>query len=73
MTLKVSRPFSHCVLRYAYFNVALVQSDHVISYKLIRGSCVVDGEFHVDLYTLPDQLVKMLWDFVSSKTDMSVL
>jgi len=24
------------------------------------------GEFHVDLYTLPDSLVKMLWDFVSS-------
>jgi len=25
------------------------------------------GEFHVDLYTLPDHLVKLLWDFVSSK------
>ena len=24
-----------------------------------------EGEFHVDLYTLPDSLVKMLWDFVS--------
>jgi len=27
---------------------------------------VEQGEFHVDLYTLPDSLVKMLWDFVSA-------
>jgi len=25
---------------------------------------VEQGEFHVDLYTLPDHLVKMLWKFV---------
>ena len=24
----------------------------------------LDGEFHVDLYTLPDHLVQMLWNFV---------
>ena len=24
------------------------------------------GEFHVDLYTLPDSLVKMLWDFIQT-------
>lgn len=30
---------------------------------------VENGEFHVDLYTLPDSLVKMLWDFTSSKVD----
>lgn len=29
-----------------------------------------DGEFHVDLYTLPDVLVKMLWDFTALKTEM---
>ena len=29
-----------------------------------------DGEFHVDLYTLPDSLVKMLWDFTASKTEL---
>jgi transcription initiation factor TFIID/TFIIF subunit len=29
-----------------------------------------DGEFHVDLYTLPDSLVKMLWEFTASKTDI---
>ncbi|KAF2087492.1 hypothetical protein K490DRAFT_73860 [Saccharata proteae CBS 121410] len=28
---------------------------------------VENGEFHVDLYTLPDSLVKMLWDFVATK------
>ncbi|ELR06951.1 hypothetical protein VC83_05669 [Pseudogymnoascus destructans] len=28
---------------------------------------VDQGEFHVDLYTLPDALVRMLWDFVQSK------
>jgi transcription initiation factor TFIID/TFIIF subunit len=27
-----------------------------------------EGEFHVDLYTLPDPLVRMLWDFVQSKS-----
>ncbi|KAJ5746041.1 Transcription initiation factor TFIID subunit 14 [Penicillium odoratum] len=25
------------------------------------------GEFHVDLYTLPDTLIKMLWDFTSER------
>lgn len=25
------------------------------------------GEFHVDLYTLPDPLVRMLWEFLQSK------
>ncbi|MCJ1478808.1 hypothetical protein MMC13_007492 [Lambiella insularis] len=25
------------------------------------------GEFHVDLYTLPDSLIRMLWDFSSEK------
>ncbi|KAF2122922.1 transcription initiation factor TFIID subunit 14 [Lophiotrema nucula] len=28
---------------------------------------VENGEFHVDLYTLPDTLVKNLWDFTSQK------
>lgn len=28
---------------------------------------LVEGEFHVDLYTLPDNLVKMLWDFTQEK------
>ncbi|KAF2015028.1 SAS complex, SAS5 subunit/transcription initiation factor IID, subunit 14 [Aaosphaeria arxii CBS 175.79] len=31
---------------------------------------VENGEFHVDLYTLPDSLVKMLWDFTASRVDL---
>jgi len=34
---------------------------------------LADGEFHVDLYTLPDQLIKMLWDFTSNRVNMSEL
>ncbi|KAI9671400.1 MAG: hypothetical protein M1831_004309 [Alyxoria varia] len=34
---------------------------------------VENGEFHVDLYTLPDALVKGLWDFTAAKVDMSVV
>ena len=26
-----------------------------------------EGEFHVDLYTLPESLIKMLWDFTNEK------
>lgn len=26
-----------------------------------------EGEFHVDLYTLPDALIKMLWEFTQEK------
>lgn len=36
-------------------------------------SCSSDGEFHVDLYTLPDQLIKMLWDFTSNRVNMAEL
>lgn len=28
---------------------------------------IQEGEFHVDLYTLPDSLVRMLWDFCVEK------
>ncbi|KAI4144907.1 MAG: hypothetical protein L6R39_003996 [Caloplaca ligustica] len=28
---------------------------------------VEQGEFHVDLYTLPDSLVRMLWEFCVEK------
>lgn len=27
----------------------------------------VEGEFHVDLYTLPDNLIQMLWTFTKEK------
>ncbi|KAL9060018.1 MAG: hypothetical protein Q9162_000868 [Coniocarpon cinnabarinum] len=32
---------------------------------------VENGEFHVDLYTLPDALVKGLWDYTSTKTGIT--
>ncbi|RVD88537.1 uncharacterized protein DFL_002719 [Arthrobotrys flagrans] len=31
---------------------------------------VEQGEFHVDLYTLPDHLIKSLWQFMTSKIDV---
>merc|ERR1711977_667403 len=31
-----------------------------------RKKDIEQGEFHVDLYTFPETLVKMLWDFVSA-------
>ncbi|KIX08252.1 uncharacterized protein Z518_02908 [Rhinocladiella mackenziei CBS 650.93] len=32
---------------------------------------VEQGEFHVDLYTLPESLIKMLWDFTTEKNAIS--
>ncbi|RKF78172.1 Transcription initiation factor TFIID subunit 14 [Golovinomyces cichoracearum] len=29
---------------------------------------IEQGEFHVDLYTLPETLIKMLWDFVATRS-----
>ncbi|KAL9076862.1 MAG: hypothetical protein Q9157_003529 [Trypethelium eluteriae] len=41
------------------------------NFDLNQLTChVLDGEFHVDLYTLPDNLVKMLWDFTTQKTEI---
>ena len=31
------------------------------------NSSIAEGEFHVDLYTLPDALIKMLWEFTQEK------
>ncbi|CAI6332768.1 unnamed protein product [Periconia digitata] len=31
---------------------------------------VENGEFHVDLYTLPDSLVKQLWEFTSARAEI---
>lgn len=41
----------------------LFQFFHLLDKVVNRFS---EGEFHVDLYTLPESLVKMLWDFVSN-------
>lgn len=32
-----------------------------------RLTRLTEGEFHVDLYTLPDSLVRMLWEFCVEK------
>jgi len=37
----------------------------------VLTSLNLDGEFHVDLYTLPDPLIKMLWDFCDKKVDLA--
>lgn len=34
---------------------------------------VENGEFHVDLYTLPDALVKTLWDYTASRIDITAI
>jgi transcription initiation factor IIF auxiliary subunit len=31
---------------------------------------VEQGEFHVDLYTLPDHLIKQLWQLTTSKVEL---
>jgi transcription initiation factor TFIID/TFIIF subunit len=31
---------------------------------------VDEGEFHMDLYTLPDRLLKSLWDYVKKRVDV---
>lgn len=41
--------------------------------RITNMYCLPDGEFHVDLYTLPDQLIKMLWDYVGTKVNMQEL
>ena len=33
----------------------------------MRLTGYTEGEFHVDLYTLPDTLVRQLWDFSQEK------
>ncbi|EAL91394.1 putative transcription initiation factor subunit (TAF30) [Aspergillus fumigatus Af293] len=47
----------------------VVQMIEVIFEKqlLIGIHWLAEGEFHVDLYTLPDNLIKMLWDFTQEK------
>ncbi|KAI9894353.1 MAG: hypothetical protein M1814_003109 [Vezdaea aestivalis] len=44
-------------------SVVQMVHDNKTSESYIRND-LENGEFHVDLYTLPDSLVKMLWDFV---------
>jgi transcription initiation factor IIF auxiliary subunit len=44
------------------------QNEFIFEKQLLTGTCwLAEGEFHVDLYTLPDNLIKMLWDFTQEK------
>ena len=36
-------------------------------YRILNYLAIPAGEFHVDLYTLPDGLIRMLWDFSQEK------
>jgi transcription initiation factor IIF auxiliary subunit len=42
----------------------------VAEYACRNAKLIADGEFHVDLYTLPDSCVRSLWDFVANKVDL---
>ncbi|KAK5073350.1 transcription factor TFIIF complex subunit Tfg3 [Exophiala xenobiotica] len=44
--------------------------DHKSDESWMRND-IEQGEFHVDLYTLPDSLIKMLWDFTTEKVQVS--
>lgn len=49
-------------------NVRLFSDPCLLSYAdANHNPNSTEGEFHVDLYTLPDTLVKMLWDFTQEK------
>jgi len=47
-----------------------VLDDAIIS-LLLTLMMLTEGEFHVDLYTLPETLIKMLWDFTTEKNAIS--
>jgi transcription initiation factor IIF auxiliary subunit len=40
--------------------------------RIAATNNITEGEFHVDLYTLPDHLVKMLWKFVQDAGALGV-
>lgn len=43
-----------------------VDREFVFASKILPTNCLTEGEFHVDLYTLPETLLKMLWEFVQT-------
>lgn len=45
---------------------------HISQHRIVRRLTLhTEGEFHVDLFTLPDNLIKMLWDFTNEKAPAS--
>lgn len=49
--------------------LALILYSLVLS--VLIAIALTEGEFHVDLYTLPENLIKMLWDFTAEKNAIS--
>lgn len=48
--------------------VVQMVTDNKTSDMYIKND-VEEGEFHMDLYTLPDSLLKSLWDYVKKRVD----
>lgn len=49
--------------------LVLILNSPVLS--ALTKNALTEGEFHVDLYTLPENLIKMLWDFTAEKNAIS--
>lgn len=55
------------------WNVSVAPPDMNLSWLTDHEYPVVapEGEFHVDLYTLPENLIRMLWEFTNEKVGRS--
>lgn len=49
--------------------VVQMVTDNKTSDMYIKND-IDEGEFHMDLYTLPDSLLRSLWDYVKKRTDV---
>lgn len=48
-----------------------ITQQELITHSLTTAVCTTEGEFHVDLYTLPEGLIKMLWEFTNERVGTS--
>jgi transcription initiation factor IIF auxiliary subunit len=48
-----------------------ITQQELITHSLTTAVCTTEGEFHVDLYTLPEVLIKMLWEFTNERVGTS--
>jgi hypothetical protein len=70
MTAKIQIHIPRTTLRVSFSPFQWGEAKPAQSAGRIPFNHPTDGEFHVDLYTLPDSLVKQLWDFTASKVDL---
>ena len=59
---------------YAFYVPPALETDldvRTVDGCLLTHFTLPEGEFHVDLYTLPDNLIKMLWDFTNERVPVS--